>query len=220
MLVFDKASSRYFIDPHYLTILPFKRIWDEDKSSNKEIATARLMWIYHMYNPRSPYREYKQDTKSYEIVKDTFPRKFLQQKEKELVELIEEATRKNIDLPEGTEKIEIPKLRQYDPEQDSDMEEAISWYLSHLEKTPLWDAYNSYSAAMYNLSGIIADPESSANDIRIASQELDTLPRKRENMRQQAVKDEAMMLKVQGDKNIKRSERLPEERKRRVLNSG
>lgn len=220
MLVFNNTLSEWIVDPHYLTILPFKDIWDRDKLKNKEIAKATLAWIYHMYNPRSPFKEYKKSIKSLEIVRAVFPKWFLDIKESELKDLIEKAAKIKEEQDAILEKEEregkkagrpkklvMPSLKPYDPADDETLSEAINWYKQHLEQTPLWDAYNGYGDAMYNLTTIIRNPNSSAAEIRTASQELDTIPLKREKMRQQAEKDEAITLKVQGDKNIKRSEK-------------
>lgn len=230
MLLFDPHTNLHVIDPHYLTIKPLKKIWDEDKSYKKEIAIARLMWLYHMYNPHSPFRDYRNTTKSMEIVRATFPAAYLQKKEDELKALIEDANRKNKDLSESAvEKdgeikkvklVEVPELKIYDPEFDEEMQDAIKWYASHLQQTPLWKAYEAYKEGIYNLAKVVADPNKTAQEIRTASQELDTLPLKMERMRQQAVKDEAQTLKTQGDKNIKRSERLPTEKNRKSPISG
>lgn len=226
MLVFDSTHSQYEIDPHYLNIKPLLKIWHNDTSPKKGIAKAKLMWLYHMYNPHSPFRDYRNITKSLEIVKSTFPASYLAQKEREFQELIDDANRKNKDIEDFNKKVEqgkdmkepleVPDLKLYDPEYDEEMQEAIRWYRDyHLKQTPLWTAYESYKEAMNNLSTIVRDPDSTANDIRIASTELDTIPLKMEKMRQQAVKDEAQQLKVAGDKNIKRSEMLPNDRKKK-----
>lgn len=228
MLVFDKATSSYIIDPYYLTINPIKAVYLAEKK--KEIGEAKLIWLYHMFNPHSPYRQYKNSEKSSKIVMDTFPKWYIDQKEKDIQQVIDEATKKNeqlsesavteggkIEKPKKKEKVFVPTLRLYDPAEEELMEAAISWYRDyHLKMTPLWNGYHSYKEAIYNLSKIVADPKSSAGDIKTASIELDSLPLKMEKMRQQAEKDEAMQLKVQGDKNIKRSERLDSDRNRHI----
>lgn len=242
MLIYNQSTGEYVIDPHYLSIIVFKRIWDNDEHPEKEIAQAKLMWIYHMYNPHSPFRDYRQSEKSASIVKAVFPQYYIEAREKDLQMIILEANTKNKDtdilnkeIEEQMEfdkksknfdphdkmyqlrpKIFVPTLRIYNPgEDDNDMLPAIEWYKEdHLKHTPLWNAVSAYDEAMYNLADVIRNRQSTPNDIKIASTELDLIPLKREKMRQQAVKDEAQTLKVQGDKNIKRGEKLPIDRKR------
>lgn len=207
MLAYDTKSHRYIIDPHYLSIIPLRAIWDADKSKDKEIATSLLMWLYHMYNPHSPFRDHRNTLKSMAIVESCFPKKYVQEK----LDLIKADLEK---VPENEVKADTEiKLPVYDPALEPGMDVAIQWYQKHLKQTPLWNAYEAYKEAMYNLSKIIRDPTANAQSIRTASNELDTLPVKMDKMRQQAEKDEAMTLKVSGDKTVKRGERLEQERK-------
>lgn len=207
MLVYDNSRHRFVIDPHYLTIKPLRKIWDSDKSSGKEIATSLLMWLYHMYNPHSPFRDHRNSTKSMAVVDAVFPKAYVEEKLKYIKERLEAV--KDNEVAE-TAKLSVA---YYSPEDEPGMTAAISWYTSHLKQTPLWNAYESYKEAMYNLSKIISDPQATASQIRTASQELDTLPLKMEKMRQQAEKDEAQTLKVSGDRHVKRSERIAQEAK-------
>jgi len=233
MLVFDNTTNKYVVDPHYLNIIYFRRILDTDTTHKKEIGNAKLLWIYHMYNPHSPFRDHRNKDKSQAIVEATFPKWFIEQQEKSLQAVIDDAILKNQELDiisdtivEGGEvkpkkKVEyfVPALRIYDPLEDKVIKEAAEWYINHLQSTPLWQAYNAYKEAMYNLSKIISDPEATAQSIRAASTELDTIPLKMEKMRQQAIKDEAMTLKITGEKNIKRSEKIESHSTRRKRNA-
>lgn len=231
MLVFNPADSTYIIDPHYWTLIPFKNIRDKDTSKNKQISQAKVLWIYHMYNPHSPFRDYRNKDKSAAIVAATFPKAFVEEQEKALQHLIDEANAKNKDLDslsdtvvEGSEVVvkkkeyaHVPTLRTYDPLDDEDVSAAAEWYQQdHLQSTPLWYSYESYKESMYNLSDIIRDKNTSATNIRAASQELDTIPLKMEKMKQQAIKDEAVTLKIAGDRNIKRGERIESHASRRA----
>lgn len=236
MLVFE--NGKYIIDANYLNIIPFNNIWKSDSSKNKEIALAKLMWIYHMYNPHSPFRDYRNAIKSKAIVEATFPTWYIKEKETLLKNKIAEANKKNKDSAKEMKSLEesnkpdddgaqvksdnkkiklvfVPTLKLYEPEDDESLEEAIEWYKSHLRQTPLWTAYESYKEAIYNLSKIVADPQTGASDIKTASNELNTLPKKMEDMRQQAVRDEANLMQIAGDKNIKRGEMLPAEMQRK-----
>lgn len=216
MLVFNSHKNEYEIDPHFLSIIPFQKVLKQ------ECGYQKLLWIYHMFNPHSQFKNYQNNKKSNAIVQAYFPKAFLDKKEKALQSLIDEAILKNkeIDLladtvvedgelkPKKQSHVFVPKLKLYDPEEDDGMEEAIDWYKNHLKETPLWFAYESYKEAIYNLGTIVRKSTATAGEISTASKELDTLPRKMEQMRQQAEKDEAMTIKVSGEKNIKRSEKV------------
>jgi len=226
MLVWSTEANQFVIDPHFLTIIPLRKIWDADKSKDKPVANAKLLWMYHRYNPHSPFNQHRNSDKSRAIVEATFPKAFLQEKEKGLIRLIAEANAKNREMDElynktvaeevtvekqkqvvKPEHAFVPTLKLYDPEEEEDMEDAIKWYLKYLKQTPLWAAVESYKEAIYNLSDAIKKKTSTPNEIKIASIELDQLPARMERMRQQAIKDEAQTLKVSGDKNIKKRER-------------
>jgi DNA segregation ATPase FtsK/SpoIIIE-like protein len=102
------------------------------------------------------------------------------------------------------------KYQEWDPDTDELAQKAIEFYKQNLMKTPLWDATDALKEAMYNLSKIIRDPESTASDIRTASNELDALPDKYTRMRQKAEEEETVMkIEAKGDKEIKRLEQLP-----------
>jgi hypothetical protein len=225
MLVFDPRSNEWIIDPHYLGIIPLAKVY------KTKYGHQKLLWMYHMYSPHSAFKAYANKGKSEAIVKAYFPKDFLDEYESKLQALIDEAIMKNQEMdaiadtevtPEGEIKpkkkkdVFVPKLRLYDPAEEPGMDQAIEWYRGHLKKTPLWFSYNAYKEAMYNLSTIIQDPGRGASEIRAASQELDTLPLKMEKMRQQAEKDEAMMLQVSGDKDIKDSEKVETHRARQA----
>lgn len=203
MLIYSEAHGRYVIDPHFLTIKPLGAVWRRYPEKQHLIGDCMLMWMYHMYNPRSPFNQAKNSTKSMKILEATFPKEFLDKKNKELLEQIEKAN------PE--ERAPDARPVYWEPIMEPDMEAAVKWYREeHLTDTPLWFAVESYKEAIYNTSAIIRNPQSSAGEIKSASATLDELPKLMHKMREQAEKDEAITLKVQGDKQIKRGERVPE----------
>src|SRR5688500_1976777 len=91
MLIYSPHHGKFIIDPHYWTIIPFKAIRDADKSKDKVFAEAQVMWIYHMYSPHSPFKEYKKSSKSDAIVQSTFPKGLIEVKQKERDEDIRKA---------------------------------------------------------------------------------------------------------------------------------
>ncbi len=55
--IFDIVNDSPVITPQALFIPEFKKIWDRDKSPEKQKAQAELAYIYHMVSPHSVYRE-------------------------------------------------------------------------------------------------------------------------------------------------------------------
>lgn len=101
-------------------------------------------------------------------------------------------------------------LTYWDETTDELVIKASDWYKAHVRKNSLWDAYDSYNIAVYNLSKIISNPESNASEISKARQELDMIPISLKKMKQQAEAADAVMFeKIAGDKKIKMKERLP-----------
>lgn len=43
------------IAPEALALAPFKRLWNRDKTSNKNKAISEISFIYFMADPRSDY---------------------------------------------------------------------------------------------------------------------------------------------------------------------
>lgn len=44
------------IEPEALTLVPFKRIWNRDRTVNKDKAISEIGYIYFMMDPRSDYQ--------------------------------------------------------------------------------------------------------------------------------------------------------------------
>jgi hypothetical protein len=44
------------IEPEALTLVPFKKIWNRDRSLNKDRAISEIGYIYFMMDPRSDYQ--------------------------------------------------------------------------------------------------------------------------------------------------------------------
>lgn len=72
MLIFQ--GSNYVIDPNILAIIPFQKIWESDPNPKKELARAKLMWIYYMYNPRSTFKAVATNQKHAAILEVVFPK--------------------------------------------------------------------------------------------------------------------------------------------------
>jgi len=54
-----KRGNRYAIEPTELalSLLPFKKLYNRDKTREKTIASKEIAWIYWMYHPDSSYKQ-------------------------------------------------------------------------------------------------------------------------------------------------------------------
>lgn len=55
MKLFKYEGYKITIAEEALALIPFKRIWNRDKSTNKNKAISELGFIYFMSDPRSDY---------------------------------------------------------------------------------------------------------------------------------------------------------------------
>ena len=56
MKLFKYEGYRVVIAEEALALKPFKKLWDRDKSANKDKAIAELSFIYFFCDPRSDYQ--------------------------------------------------------------------------------------------------------------------------------------------------------------------
>lgn len=54
--LFKYEGYKVTVEPEAILLLPFKRIWERDKSPNKSLAMQELGFIYFMCDPRSDYQ--------------------------------------------------------------------------------------------------------------------------------------------------------------------
>lgn len=192
MYVYSEYHQDFVLDPHMLSIRPFQAIWQKDKTPGKRQATAKILYFYHLFHPKSEFFNKKKKERSRLIIEACFPK-----------ELHEEAL-----------KWEPYNHPQEATGLDDDMWAALTWYKQNLNLDPYWDSVQAFDQAMYNLNDKLRSESSTASEIRIASNELDDLPKKREKMLKIAESKQAFTLSVKSDKKIRRSERLPSEAKR------
>ncbi len=72
MKLFDIDNGQVILNPTSLWIPEFKKLWDRDKSKNKEKAARELSYIVFLYDYRSPYQAYAENEREDKIVKDYF----------------------------------------------------------------------------------------------------------------------------------------------------
>jgi len=68
-MIFDVIKGEPVINPEALFIPGFKEVWQSDKTTDKVIATQKLLYIYHSRNPRSSYSLLGPDREA-EVIKD------------------------------------------------------------------------------------------------------------------------------------------------------
>lgn len=56
MRLFRYEGYTMTVEPEAILLKPFKKLWDRDKSQNKERAIMELGFIYFMVDPRSDYQ--------------------------------------------------------------------------------------------------------------------------------------------------------------------
>ena len=70
MKLFKYEGYEVRVAPEALTLKPFKKVWDRDKSKNKEKATQEFSFLYFYCDPRSDYQYLTDDEDRLEAVKE------------------------------------------------------------------------------------------------------------------------------------------------------
>ena len=70
MRLFKYEGYEVKVAPEALTLRPFKKIWDRDKSKSKETALMELSFLYFFCDPRSDYQYITDSTDRLEAVKE------------------------------------------------------------------------------------------------------------------------------------------------------
>lgn len=68
--LFKYEGFKMTIEPEVLLLKPFKKIWDKDKSKNKEKAFMDLGFIYFFSDPRSDYQYITDEEDRIEAIKE------------------------------------------------------------------------------------------------------------------------------------------------------
>jgi len=170
--MFIFVNGAFEIDPSYFTIGCIRKITDRDESPEKKLSKAQIGFLYHMYHPRSIYKDYRESKRHLSIIADTF----------------------------------APQFVDWDHDKDEDFQVCIEWYKKHLGQTPLWDSVSALKEAIYRVNDVLRDPKSSVYELGKASKELDELPQRLEKMQKMADQSEVTVNKVKGEKDLKRSE--------------
>ena len=70
MKLFKYEGYEVRVAPEALLLLPFKKLWNRDKSKNKERAMLELSFLYFYCDPRSDYQYLIEDEDRLEAVKE------------------------------------------------------------------------------------------------------------------------------------------------------
>lgn len=70
MKLFKYEGYEVTVAPEALALKPFKKIWDRDKSKNKEQALLELGFLYFYCDPRSDYQYITDDESRLDAVKE------------------------------------------------------------------------------------------------------------------------------------------------------
>lgn len=70
MRLFKYEGYEVRVAPEALTLKPFKRLWDRDKSKTKDTAIQELSFVYFYCDPRSDYQYIIDDEDRLEAVKE------------------------------------------------------------------------------------------------------------------------------------------------------
>jgi hypothetical protein len=70
MKLFKYEGYEVRVAPEALTLKPFKKLWDRDKSKTKEKATMELSFLYFYCDPRSDYQYIVDDSDRMDAVKE------------------------------------------------------------------------------------------------------------------------------------------------------
>lgn len=70
MRLLKYEGYKIVIEPELLTLKPFKRIWDRDRTINKDKAISEIAFIYFMADPRSDYQYLTDEDERKEAIKE------------------------------------------------------------------------------------------------------------------------------------------------------
>lgn len=72
MKIFDLVDNKVMFDTSLLLVPEFKKIWDKDKSKDKNIAFRQFSYIYFIVDSASPYANFPLDKRKELVGKDMF----------------------------------------------------------------------------------------------------------------------------------------------------
>lgn len=89
MGLFNLKDNKVIVDPNVLAIPEFKKLWDRDRSKEKDNATQELSYVYFMEDFQSPYGIVPEHLRETMVKED-----FLKDKNYVIDDLVKEAMEK------------------------------------------------------------------------------------------------------------------------------
>lgn len=79
--LFDIERNKIVPDANVLAVPSIKKLWDRDKSEDKEVAFKEISYIVFLCDFHSPYRDIHESVRSNYIIADLFPKGWSPNKE-------------------------------------------------------------------------------------------------------------------------------------------
>jgi hypothetical protein len=105
----EKGSA--IIDPNILAIPVFNRIYNKDKTKDKNVVFKFFSYLYLMFNPESPYQKYPEEMRNKQILDELFKDKPVDLKDKDNLEAI--AKYKELKIPEEYDSLEGARMAMH-----------------------------------------------------------------------------------------------------------
>lgn len=150
--LFDIIQSKIVINPNILAVPQISKIWNRDKSIEKEKAYKEISYIVFLCDYNSPYKDLSEEVKEKTIIKDIF-----NNEEWKPDNVIKEAMNKYEQLQETRH---LRMLRSYEHIEDE--------ITSYNNKVKL-DAVDDFGKPLYNIKDIVQSTEKIGNIIKSIS---------------------------------------------------
>ena len=138
MRLFKYEGYEVRVAPEALTLKPFKKLWDRDKSKSKDTALQELAFIYFYCDPRSDYQYIIDDEDRLEAVKEGegLPKSWKPDKDVETAIKLYKSFDTSAALLLKTANEAVEKVRTLLTELEPDDTKSLKDYLTALKMIP------------------------------------------------------------------------------------
>lgn len=138
MRLFKYEGYEVRVAPEALTLTPFKKLWDRDKSKSKDTALQELAFIYFYCDPRSDYQYIIDDEDRLEAVKEGegLPKSWKPDKDVETAIKLYRSFDTSAALLLKTANEAVEKVRNLLTELEPDDTKSLKDYLTALKMIP------------------------------------------------------------------------------------
>lgn len=138
MRLFKYEGYEVRVAPEALTLKPFKKLWDRDKSKSKDTALQELAFIYFYCDPRSDYQYIIDDEDRLEAVKEGegLPKSWKPDKDVETAIKLYRSFDTSAALLLKTANEAVEKVRNLLTELEPDDTKSLKDYLTALKMIP------------------------------------------------------------------------------------